>query len=56
VARDAWNLEKDGERETVRVMLEKQPANRPAPGTAVVADKGFAGEDFEEFLAEETTG
>jgi hypothetical protein len=40
-----------GERETARVMLDKQPANRPAPGTALVADKGFAGEDFEEFLA-----
>jgi hypothetical protein len=32
----------DGERETVRVMLGRQPANRPARGTAVVADKGFA--------------
>jgi hypothetical protein len=40
-----------GEREAARVMLEKQPANRPAPGTALVADKGFAGQDFEEFLA-----
>jgi DDE family transposase len=40
-----------GERETARVMLEKQPANRPLPGTAVVADRGFAGDDFEEFLA-----
>jgi hypothetical protein len=45
------NPKLDGERETVRVMLEKQPANRPAPGTALVADKGFAGQDFEEFLA-----
>jgi hypothetical protein len=40
-----------GERETARVLLEKQPANRPLPGTAVVADRGFAGDDFEEFLA-----
>ena len=47
------NPKLDGERETVRVMLERQPANRPAPGTAVVADKGFAGEDFEDFLAGE---
>jgi Transposase DDE domain len=47
------NPKLDGERETVRVMLEEQPANRPAPGTAIVADKGFAGEDFEEFLAGE---
>ena len=28
-----------------------QPANRPAPGTAVVTDKGLSGEDFEEFFA-----
>jgi hypothetical protein len=40
-----------GEREEVRQMLEDQPANRPRPGTAIVADKGFAGDDFEEFLA-----
>jgi Transposase DDE domain len=50
------NPKLDGERETVRLMLVKQPANRPAPGTAVVADKGFAGEDFEEFLAGEDLG
>ena len=40
-----------GEREEVRQMLECQPANCPRPGTAIVADKGFAGEDFESFLA-----
>ena len=40
-----------GERETARAMLEYQPADRPAPGTAIVADKGFSGDDFEEFLA-----
>jgi hypothetical protein len=40
-----------GEREQARQMLEHQPANRPAPGTAVVSDKGFSGDDFEEFLA-----
>jgi Transposase DDE domain len=40
-----------GEREQARQMLENQPANRPAPGTAVVSDKGFSGDDFEEFLA-----
>jgi hypothetical protein len=45
------NPKLDGERGAARVMLEKQPANRPAPGTALVADKGFAGQDFEEFLA-----
>src|SRR5260370_41812868 len=40
-----------GEREEVRQMPEDQPANRPAPGTAIVADRGFAGDDFEECLA-----
>jgi Transposase DDE domain len=39
-----------GEREQARQMLERQPANRPAPGTAVVTDKGLSGEDFEEFF------
>jgi hypothetical protein len=32
-------------------MLEDQPANRPAPGTAVVTDKGLSGEETEEFFA-----
>jgi len=32
-------------------MLDHQPANRPAPGTAIVTDKGLAGEDTEAFLA-----
>jgi len=40
-----------GERDEARQMLQFQPANRPHPGTAIVADKGFAGADFEEFLA-----
>jgi hypothetical protein len=40
-----------GEREQARAMLEGQPANRPAPGTAVVTDKGLAGQDTEEFFA-----
>jgi Transposase DDE domain len=40
-----------GERGEARQMLQDQPANRPAPGTAVVTDKGLSGEDFEEFLA-----
>ena len=31
-------------------MLERQPANRPAPGTAVVTGKGLSGEDTEAFL------
>src|SRR6266446_1040178 len=39
-----------GEREQVRTMLERQPANRPAPGTAIVTDKGLSGEDTEAFF------
>ena len=39
-----------GERQQARQMLEHQPANRPAPGTAVVTDKGLSGEDTEEFF------
>jgi hypothetical protein len=45
-----------GEREQARQMLERQPANRPAPGTAIVTDKGLSGEDFEEFLAGDDLG
>ena len=40
-----------GEREQARQMLERQPANRPAPGTAIVTDKGLSGEDTEAFFA-----
>ena len=40
-----------GEREQARQMLERQPANRPVPGTAVVTDKGLSGGDTEEFFA-----
>jgi len=40
-----------GEREQARQMLERQPANRPAPGTAVVADKGLSGQGTEAFFA-----
>jgi hypothetical protein len=32
-------------------MLKDHPANRPAPGTAIVTDKGLAGEGTEEFFA-----
>src|SRR6266536_2635325 len=39
-----------GEREAARTMLEDQPANRPAPGTAVVTDKGLSGQDTEAFF------
>src|SRR5205823_13460816 len=34
-----------------RHMLNDQPANRPAPGTAVITDKGLSGQDTEEFFA-----
>ena len=40
-----------GEREQARQMLEHRPANRPAPGTAVVTDKGLSGEETETFFA-----
>jgi hypothetical protein len=40
-----------GERQQARQTLLHQPANRPAPGTAVVTDKGLSGEETEEFFA-----
>ncbi len=40
-----------GERDQARQMLSDRPANRPAPGTAIVTDKGLAGEDTETFFA-----
>ena len=36
--------------------LERQPANRPAPGTAVVTDKGLSGQGTEEFFAGDSLG
>jgi hypothetical protein len=45
-----------GEREQAQKMLERQPANRPAPGTTVVTDKGLSGEDFEEFFTSPELG
>ncbi|MGH3095625.1 MAG: IS982 family transposase [Streptosporangiales bacterium] len=48
---DLANPKLTGEREQTQLMLIGQPANRPRPGTAVVADKGFAGADFEAFIA-----
>ncbi len=45
-----------GEREAARTMLQRQPANRPAPGTAVVTDKGLSGEDTEAFFASPDLG
>jgi hypothetical protein len=41
-----------GEREQTRQLLTHQAANRPAPGTAVVTDKGLAGQETEAFFAE----
>jgi hypothetical protein len=40
-----------GEREQARATLERAPANRPAPGTTIVTDKGLSGEDTEAFFA-----
>jgi hypothetical protein len=40
-----------GERDQARTMLEHQPANRPAPGTVIVTDKGLSGEDTEAYFA-----
>jgi hypothetical protein len=42
-----------GERDQARQTLERQPANRPEPGTAVVTDKGLSGQETEEFFAGE---
>jgi hypothetical protein len=39
------------ERDQARQTPERQPANRPAPGTAVVTDKGLSGQGTEEFFA-----
>jgi hypothetical protein len=45
-----------GEREQARQMLTGQPANRPAPGTAVITDKGLSGKDTEEFFTSPELG
>ena len=45
-----------GERDQANEMLKRQPANRPHPGTVIVTDKGFAGEDFEDFLTSPQLG
>ena len=42
-----------GEREQARPMLERR-RERPAPGTAIVTDKGLSGEDTEAFFAART--
>jgi hypothetical protein len=40
-----------GERQAVVRLLQQLPANRPAPGTLLVGDKGLAGGDFQVALA-----
>jgi hypothetical protein len=45
-----------GEPEQARQMLTDQPANRPAPGTAVVTDKGLSGQETEAFFASDELG
>jgi hypothetical protein len=45
-----------GERDQARRTLERQPANRPAPGTAVVTDEGLSGQGTEEFFAGDSPG
>jgi Transposase DDE domain len=45
-----------GEPEQAQQMLERQPVNRPRGGTAVVTDKGFTGDDFEDFLTGQELG
>jgi hypothetical protein len=42
-----------GERDQARQTLERQPANRPAPGSIVVTGKGLSGQDTEDFFARE---
>src|ERR1700685_1482096 len=50
------NPQLHGERDQPRQTLERQPANRPAPGTAVVTDKGLSGQGTEEFFAGDSLG
>ncbi|HWN00371.1 MAG TPA: hypothetical protein VNO54_25260 [Streptosporangiaceae bacterium] len=45
-----------GERQQARQTLLHQPANRPAPGTAVVTGKGLSGEETEEFFTSPDLG
>src|SRR6201993_626752 len=45
-----------GERDQARQTLEDQPANRPAPGTLVVTDKGLSGQGTEDYFAGDGLG
>jgi hypothetical protein len=41
-----------GERDQTRHVLTRQPANRPAPGSVVVTDKGLSGAETEQFFTD----
>jgi hypothetical protein len=45
-----------GEPDQARQTLERQPANRPVSGTAVVTDKGLSGQGTEESFAGDSLG
>ena len=45
-----------GEREQACTLLTDRPANRPAPGTAIVTDKGLSGEGTEELFRQPWPG
>ena len=45
-----------GDRDQARQTPERQPANRPAPGTAAVTGKGLSGQGTEEFFAGDSLG
>lgn len=45
------NPELHGERDQARQTMERQPANRPAPGSVIVTDKGLSGQGTEDFFA-----
>jgi hypothetical protein len=44
------------EREQACTTLQRQPANRPVPGTAIVTDKGLSGKDTEAFFTSDGLG
>ena len=46
------NPKPHGQRDQARQTLERQPANRPAPGTAASTDKSLPGQGTEEFSAD----
>jgi hypothetical protein len=56
MARTWYSPKLHGERDQARQTLERQPANRPGPGTAVVTDKGLSGQETEEFFTGDDLG